>query len=662
MIRRIGFFRLAMLIALILTPVLVIAQPTSTPPRRVTALTRFVPADVRLFLSIRELEELETALERARVWPLFARLATGEQGRASSALRGVVSGFLGEQSAVDLAELFSTEVGLVSAGWQASEPVVWLARLPRPDSAERWFPVEKRLGGGAATGRGFRMADGLVVRIKEDVVAMGRRLDGSSVLRDVASTMDTGADTSLDRNPLFRELVSHLPHRPLALFYAAPGAAGGETAITPWMLPPMERVVVGLYESEGRVELAARAALRQPRESKRLSATVLERMLNLPQTTLLSVAAHLDVGESLSAAARASGSSTPARYFRLLQGFFQPSDVSPEAKLGPNVVLVWGQDLNEAGTTPQAAVLIECEDTDYGARRVEELVQYGLGLLQAMAPEESPSPPAIHVSNRLGTQVWHVPMKSFTENSKVPAVRMLSGLEPAWAISQRWLIVALTRDHLERILDAQFGLIPTLGMVREARAGITESSDRSVLAVFRGNMAGATLRGWLDAHRRGEPSLLDSRWWAPTVPTDQAGQKHLGIGMRGRQEAGVVVVARVHPGSPAEGRMQIGDRIVGVDGQLLDMHSPNASLRRRIAESEAPEGPTLRVLRNDQWIDVLLPRQPNRVVSPPDLAGLVQELAALADKIEFALVAIPPAQDNRYSARLSLRLGNPDLP
>lgn len=634
------------------------AQTAAGPTRRVTALTRFVPADAKLFISVRELAEADEALERAHVWSIVPWLMGRDRAAGDRFdLQRAVTNYLGEHSDIDRRELFTTEVGFVSPDWQSLDPIAWLVRLPRPDSADRWFPVEKRMGGGAATGRGFRMADGLVVRIKDDVAAIGRRSDDASALRDIAATMEGGLDRSLERDAGFRELVGHLPARPLGLLYAVAGKPSTKPLRIPLLLPSADRILLGLYESDGRIDLAARATLRQPQTTGPVSAVALERMFNLPQSTLLAIAANVDVGQSISAAARTQGTSVLARYVRLLRGLQGGSgDSAPEARLGPNLVLAWGQDLSDRGTTPQLALLIESDHAEASARSVSDMVQQGLGMLEILDSGEDNRTPAIETTSRLGTRVSYVALGDLAERSSVSWVKLLAGLEPAWAASGNWLIVALTREHLERIIDAQHGLIPNLGLVREARAAIKEPGERNVLAVFRGGMAGDVLRRWLESQARGEPSLLDPQWWAPAATAVPAGQKHLGIGMRGRQEAGAVVVARIHAGSPADGRLQEGDRVVGVDGMLLELHAPNASLRRMIAESESPEGPTLRVLRGDQWIEVVLPKPATPTELPaPDPVGLVRALSTLADSLEFASVAILPTRDNRFTARLSVR-------
>jgi len=634
------------------------AAPAQTDPaalKTFTALSRFVPENVSFFVSIRELDELDGALRRARVWSLFPSLTGRPAPGAAFDLHAALTRFLGPASSINLRELLTTEVGIVSSSWQSLDRAVWLVRLPRPDSAERWFPVDRRIGGGAAAGRAFRMDNGLIVCVRDDVAAIGRRWDDGSCLRDVVSVMTGGSERSLDRNADFRALLGPLPARPLAVAYGSVPRGGASAVETPLgLLSSFGRVAVGVYENDGRIDFAIRAALDRPRLTRPLSTLAMQRLLHLPQTTLWTLAANIQADSSASPTAEVPAQSILRRYAALLGGILadETGEHPPAVRFGPHVIFVWGQDLSDRGTTPQLAVLIECDHGEAAVARVEQIGQRAFDLLKPVHPESSAAEPAIHESSRLGVRITHVPLKEYAESSRAPWAPLLGGLEPAWAASGPWLVVALTRDHLERILDGQHGLIPTLNMDGSLRSA-WGTGERSVVSVFRGGLSGEVMRRWLKAQEEGLPSLLDPRWWTPAGDANAAALKYLGIGMRGRQEPGGVVVARLHPGSSADGRLQAGDRIVGVDGALLDLNAPNADLRRKLAESESSDIRTLRVLRGEQWLDVSLPRQ--RTPFRPNPQEIVRELAALADALEFAGFAVLPSTDNVYSARLSLR-------
>jgi hypothetical protein len=324
------------------------------------------------------------------------------------------------------------------------------------------------------------------------------------------------------------------------------------------------------------------------------------------------------------------------------------------------VILVWGQDLRPGGSTPQFAGVVECP----GGRAVQEYVQSvveGLiRLVQAVDPAVVTDGLAICDGEHLGIPVSHVPLGDYAKKSKLPFMSLLQNVEPAWAVSNNWLIVALSRDHVERLLDAQFGLVPTLAAVPDVQSLRGHQTSRAALSITQAGLATDVLDRWLAAHRSGSASLLDPVWWQSEPQSTTARRPRLGIGMRIVQDPGVVTVARVYPKTAAEGRLQPDDRILGIDGQLLSLASPNADLRRRWAQSTTEPGPTLRVERNATAMDVVLPKEQTR--EPPvslvnlQPADAVRELASLGRAIPFASYVVYASDKDSYAAMLSLRL------
>jgi hypothetical protein len=125
-----------------------------------------------------------------------------------------------------------------------------------------------------------------------------------------------------------------------------------------------------------------------------------------------------------------------------------------------------------------------------------------------------------------------------------------------------------------------------------------------------------------------------------------------------KQTPGAVVVAQVHPGTPAEGKLVPGDRIIGIDGRLLDIDSPNADLRRLFMESEREPGPSLRVERDIEVFDIVLAVPRDAIPKPVFSLGpgdSVKDLAALCRAVRFMSLHLDVSQDRAYAAKISLR-------
>jgi hypothetical protein len=180
-----------------------------------------------------------------------------------------------------------------------------------------------------------------------------------------------------------------------------------------------------------------------------------------------------------------------------------------------------------------------------------------------------------------------------------------------------------------------------------------------MLSITQADLAAQHMKEWLAAASKGAPSLLNPTHW--TRPATRNRQPpRLGIGMASAQEPGVVVVARVYPETAADGRLQIDDRILGIDGKLLSLVHPNADLRQAWLTTDTRPGPIARVSRNGTIIEIQLPKErPNNVSVMSTLrkspADALRELASIAENIQFASLAVLAGDDDHFSARLSLR-------
>ncbi len=67
---------------------------------------------------------------------------------------------------------------------------------------------------------------------------------------------------------------------------------------------------------------------------------------------------------------------------------------------------------------------------------------------------------------------------------------------------------------------------------------------------------------------------------------------------------GIAQVSRVVPGTPAEGVVRVGDRIVLVNGEPLAKSDPAADLARTIQDDDLPEATTLGILRDGALANV----------------------------------------------------------
>ncbi len=647
-------------------------QQRRTEPIPRMPLARYAPASANLFITIHRLDEVDAAMHRTRAWRLLPMLAENPAGNDTAFdLRGTLQSFLGPTSPIRIDDLMGTEIGLVAPSWSELTSAVWLVHVPDESVIDRWFPQDRSAGGkGSRPNRPFRAGE-VLVSVRNDVAAMVRPKASAPLVRDTLMLLAGRPEPALGQTPEFQDLMGQLPPAPLAVAYfngrrenrqgeATPGAG-----IPSSFLPTINCGVVGLYEGDGRIDFALRASLDTVPDGPVLSDDAIERLVRLPQTTLFGMAIAIDFDRAHEAAVGNPSSAILGRVLTLLAGLRDPSeaDAGPLPRLGPRVILAWDQDLRGESSSPQVAVLIECR----GAKRMREAVRgiagNALRLIRTIDQVDADSVPAILQTAHLGTPILYIPLTSYAEQSRFPAARLFASTEPAWAAVGNWFVFALSRDHVERILDAQHSLIPRLATLNDVMPLKWRRVDRTALSVAQADLAAVVLDEWLRDFEGGGLSLLDPKWWAAAGrPASSGVPRRLGIGMKADQKPGVVVVARVYPGTAAAGRLSPGDRIIGINGHLLSLESPNADLRRGWAGAKDDATTTFRVQRDEDIIEVTLDRSgPVARSLMPRIApaDAVRELASLGRTLQFASFTSFAAQSSSYSARLSLRFAPP---
>ncbi|MBI4716878.1 MAG: hypothetical protein HY763_03670 [Planctomycetes bacterium] len=643
----------------------VAARGQQQPPRP-TSLARYVPANVKLFVRIRELGEVTAALSRSHAWRLLPLLSGAPPDGETWDLPTAINAFLGPQNPVDAAALTKSEIGLAAPSWSEVDKAVWLIRLADDDQLDRWFPKgRRRAESQTGEARSFTTEDGVVVRVRDNIAALARRQSARPLLRDVRALMvgGEGAITPLEQSSLYRELMSHLPGRELAsalLVFDDPARAGRARR---WPDLPLRETMIGLYERRGRVDLAIRAALSEPRKRASLSPQTIERMSRLPQTTLLAYAGRFDFSAAFTAALSDPQGGALRRYATLLAGLRRGADDGSELSIGPEFVLVWEQDPTRPTATPELALMVQSRDALAVRNAITEVAQKLTQLLQTAESLPAGAAPALALSDHLGTVIVHLALGAYARQSQFPFMQLLEDTEPAWAASGGWLMVSSSRAQLERLLDAANGLSPALASSPEVLDCIRPRVDRTSLAVLQLGLAADVLERWTRGVDSGNASLLNPSWWLDTGQLDPATAPYAwmpGVEFRRTTRPGWVEVAVVDAEGSGAPALEPGDRIIAVDGVVLKLDAPHEDLRQRCEKSTSKPGPTLRVWRDDGVVDVVVPdwAAEREFVGRIQQAGqAVRELASLGRTLHLVTWEVHAVEETRYSARLSLRFG-----
>jgi membrane protease YdiL (CAAX protease family) len=82
-------------------------------------------------------------------------------------------------------------------------------------------------------------------------------------------------------------------------------------------------------------------------------------------------------------------------------------------------------------------------------------------------------------------------------------------------------------------------------------------------------------------------SLANGWFGEGLVPPPRLGVRHTGVSLGGDDQTArkVVELTRVEPGRPADGHLEVGDRILAVDGEALSTSDPEMDFQKRIREA-----------------------------------------------------------------------------
>lgn len=689
-------------------------------PSREAMFADFVPTSANMFITIRNLRTLDTALRRARAWPLvssWSREGEEDDGRAPD-IRTALAVLLGPATTINLNEFMESEVAIVAADWADLSHLLWLVRVQDATVIDRWFPPARRMAKHSyASAHAFRMDNGLVVTVRGNVFAMGRRWGGDRVLVDTMRLLQGMGGESLGSDPEYRSLASGLPGPTLcaATFRLDDGDAtsGGtrnvRTARGPAsmgslgsLLPVGRRLVIGMTETRGGLEVFARGIGAFSKGAAQVGAATVTQLLSLPSTTILATASTISGAGGAPISSLARTASTWGRYARIFDALHRagPRGSTALPAIGPGWILAWDQDLEGSGAAPQLAILVQCADAGRLAEDTRVVISDFARVLFPSASNAT-DVPALDIRERahLGVSYFSVPLAPVLGGSTHPVMKLLRDAEISWGAADDWLVVTLGREHLERILDARAGLaLPLRGLKEAPRLG-SHATDYRFAALLQPSSAADVVERW---RRRivsgGSTPAATGGSRGPALPAgggagpassnafanedstggasraDAGPTMDLGLTWASEPSGGSATVRSIHEDSPLKGVLYSGDVILGVDGQLLAMDAPETDLRSRLFAGGVPAGKSLRIRRADTMLEVVIPTAP-KPVPPPALALTgdepnddVEELPALdaledllftARTVSVATLAIEGGAPTRYSARMTLRFAAP---
>ncbi len=627
--------------------------------------SKYIPSTAGLYVSVHQLGEFNRVLHLSPLQKMLA-IVTGqhETDGEKNDIQSALLAFIGDGHKVDRKRLTKCEVGIVASSLSDLSRVMWFVRLPQGVHAKLWFPESSpKKNQITSSSMLYRSAHGLIVLHHEDVVVLARPPIQGLFLREIYHLMRDQKKSSLQQHRAYQELLAYKPPNSLGTIFIVPDKNQTTDDSTSLLWPMLESALFGMYERDGQVDFTVRAVTRRALPAGRVTTVAMERFLDLPATTLFAMVTPLDLNLSLPPKDTAIAS-TFSRYLSFLMRYrgLRWIETGPLPKLGPHLIVAWGQDLRLDKAAPQLAILLESKNVNRLRNEMTAIAGNLIEMLLRFPPATGGMDLSLQQNSHLGIPIYSVTIQANTQD--FPWSQWADSIEPCWAAWRGWFIFALSRDHLERILDAQFGMVPTMATWDDARSIRRQSTNRSHIALMQPRLAADVLNEWMI--KAGEPqSNAPSHLFTNLLNPKPKTSSMLGIGVHTQQEQGVVVVARVYPDGLASGLLEPEDRIIGLDGELLDLESPNADVRRRWSYSQTKPGPTFRVIRSGAFMDIVVPKALSTASNDPlriNPGDVIRDAISLGKTIPFASFVAFVSDENHYSAKFTIRMDPREQP
>lgn len=547
-------------------------------------LARYAPAGARSFVYAQRLANLDAVVQQTHCAPLVRKVAeAGGVDPALLDLRARLAAFLNLTSSLDRARLARMEVAMVSTGPADAASAVWLARPFSASVLTDWFPAARRT---AETTNNdvvsFATDDGFTVCVRRELVAMGRRQRGRSILREVYNqlTADPPGARSLAQAAGYRLLDAELPPGDAARMFLSSGGARNAIEL-PWSSMTIEQALLGVYAPDGSLQLSARGVHGEKTAPPMLPSPVVDAFRRLPAAT------HAAVTVRMEPAQLQSRLGPLYDMVRRLPSFRPEAEAGPESTrwqsriedVGPDMILLWGPSpVSEAGVPPLAA-MVRCRDARALRSDVSllfsEVIRW-IGRIEDVPEEKLPK---FKLITHLGTPILYVFPGEPSRDTPPGWWAALRAVTPAWAAWGEWFVVATSVEHVQSLLDAQHGLAPTLAALPELRRIVQEGGEYAGIGMVQPAMAAAALQRWSAML---EPLPADhwlSAWWTDAVRLWEGSEDHVWLDAYeffGQRGSGTAVVSRIDANADARKTIpfQTGDLVIGVDDRLLALHDP----------------------------------------------------------------------------------------
>ncbi len=631
------------------------------------SLARLVPADVGLFIELRQADDLLVPLAAPQLWLTIAELAGQPASHEDTALwERRIERTINMTPTAAIETLFSRRVAFVAHGPRSTQDGVVLCRpAGNLDELIRGWRTSPLPSAHRASVYSLPHHVGLA-RIG-DVLIFGD--DVSTGLFDtVLDHGENARSTALADSAAYKGLLARVPANPDGIFFArlatpttsrpttsGPAAAPSPLAHLPRLFRDSENVLLALHRSD---QLLRISEVGDGRGAAQKRGVLLRDLADgLPGDTLLTWAGYVDYA----ALRRSTAAMAKRSLFRIahqLQESAGNIQRLSAALDGATCVAVGAlnpaQRLVPAPPIPAVALLLGTRQPQLVEREWSNLLHSSLAiynLLVLRLPDARRLPEIerldldgiageqLDLSNLFGGAIEQTP---------------LGELHLSWALDGDTLIIASHTQWLRQVLAARHGKSARMGAVL-GLAGSGAGEPRETIFVAQTGPIADLGQFWLAYFKQTVPHVLDESWWRDYQPGGGAVQ--LGVQATEDGENRRLRIQSVTAGMPAAGLLQPGDMIVGCNRRRFATSQPVREIRAGLAQRP-----------NARWIDLFIQRdrvvRARRVPLPfVDPIEVLRRLVAVGQVVQRVVYLddAPDATGSRGYLTLQLRSGTERL-
>jgi hypothetical protein len=612
------------------------AQPFSRRCHAEDSLARYVPADVGLFVEAHDAGDLLIPLIEPQVWTTLAELVGQPANPADAEVwRRQIRETVKMEPAHAIRVLFSERVAFVGEGLGRAQDTVVLCRpmaAIRISDLLRIFQAQPEAG--AENPKLYRLRANMGLAESDRLLVFGDLRPPDGLFRRMIRFLGQGGAGSLAEDRTYQALLRRVPEAPDGILFArrqreprspawgqpgsdesaaaatattspsatqpgrpqprAAGAARGAGSGLPGPLREASTILVALHRQDALLHFTAVGDASPPVRAPIADGPLL--IESLPLRTLVAFEQRVNYR-----ALAADVQRLPERHaLRLAFQVQEPSGtlerllaaLDEQTCLAVGVVAATGRE-EEAPPCPALAWMVRVRDAERAAGEFRVAVE-ACTAAYALVSVSRGLPPLTPITD---LSLGPVPAWLLDLGPLLPPqlVTTLGELHLCWAVHEDVLIVATHRDWLRQILEARRGaaerLTPALRLSQKPFGAGAETA----LVAQVGPIADVGAL-WMSYFERHSPEILQEAWWRGRQPG--GGGVRLGIDVVEDAESHRLEVVTVQPGSPADGLLEVRDRLLGCNNQRFATSQPVEEMRSALEQRP-----------HARWVDLLIERE-----------------------------------------------------